>query len=239
MQFHATDDNFTTANNLDHIRRTENLHLGNNLLLEFGYAPEQLGSDRDRFIYRGTWQDRLLYDGRRLIQHSLNLAGMWNLESGRSEDLVLQYELRSFHRQTKRRSFFARFNAIYTKNLNSNRQVLLGGETGARAFDNRFQTGDRRLLLSLEERMYTTLHLFNLVRVGWAIFLDVGRAWQPGVDDGLQDDYLANFGLGLQFASSKSNVGRIVHVDLAFPLTNKSNPLVDSSQISVNIKTGL
>ena len=67
----------------------------------------------------------------------------------------------------------------------------------------------------------------------------MGCAWKPGDNDGIKDDYLSNFGFGLRFASSKSIVGRVVHVDLAFPLTNKNDPPADCSEISVNIKSGL
>ncbi len=92
-----------------------------------------------------------------------------------------------------------------------------------------FRLVTSRLLLSLEERMYTNFHLFNLIRVGWAIFLDMGRASKLGADSGIKDDYLSNFGFGLRFASSKSKVSRTFHVVLAFPPTNKNDPSAESS----------
>jgi hemolysin activation/secretion protein len=93
------------------------------------------------------------------------------------------------------------------------------------------------MALTLEERMYTDIHLFNLIRVGWAMFIDIGRAWNPDGDDGIEDDYLASAGLGLRLASSKSDKGSLLHIDLAFPLTNKDDPDVDSAEVSVKMKT--
>ena len=114
--------------------------------------------------------------------------------------------------------------------------MVLGGFTGTRAFENEFQAGDRRVLLTLEERLYTDIHLFNLLRLGGAVFMDVGRAWEPGVNDGLEDDWLADVGFGLRLASSKAASDRIAHLDFAFPLTNQNDPSVDKVLIAFTVK---
>jgi outer membrane protein assembly factor BamA len=236
IEYVRIQDRFTTSTNLNQIHRTEDLYLGRNLRASLGYAAEALGSNQNRLVFSGSFNDTLAYNGDYWLSHQLLWNGRYNLETESSEQVRIDYLVRYFRRQTKHRSFFFNFQATYTRHLNSHQQVFYGGESGARAFDNRFQTGDRRVSLSLEERMYTDIHLFNLVRVGWAIFIDVGRAWQPGVDSGLPDDYLANMGLGLRFTSSKAQVGRVLHVDLSFPMTNKDDPNVESSQVSVSLK---
>jgi hemolysin activation/secretion protein len=170
------------------------------------------------------------------MQHSASWQGLWNFDTGKSEDVKASYLIRYFRSQTTHRSFFASFDATWTRHLNSNQQVVLGGQTGARAFDNRFQTGGRKFLLTLEQRQYTSVHLLNLIRLGFAAFIDVGRAWEPGQANGLEDDLLADVGIGIRLASSKASVGRIIHIDFAFPLTNRNHPAVDSLQIAVNIK---
>ncbi|MEX2488724.1 MAG: ShlB/FhaC/HecB family hemolysin secretion/activation protein, partial [Pseudomonadales bacterium] len=223
--------------NLDQIHKTEDLHLGYRVYNKVGYAAEAFGSDQDRFIINGSFSDTLQYNDDVLWRHKLNWEGMWNLDTERAEDVIVSYQTRYFRQQTSHRAFFAEFNAVYSKNLNTNRQVVLGGLSGTRGFDNRFQAGDRRMVLNLEERMYTDIHFLNLIRVGWAVFIDVGRAWEPGVEDGLEDDYLADIGFGLRLASSKAEAGRIAHIDFAFPLTNKDDPDVDSPTVAVNIKS--
>ncbi len=55
-------------------------------------------------------------------------------------------------------------------------------------------------------------------------------------DDGIEDDYLASTGVGLRLASSKSERGSMMPINLIFPLTNKDDPDVDSAQISANVK---
>lgn len=237
VSFESLEDNYDTAFNLDQIHKTEDLHLGLRLYGRIGYAAESFGSDQDRIVLNGAYSDTLQYNDNVLWRQQLEWEGMWNLDADRAEDVIVSYRMRYFRRQTSHRSFFANFNAVYSKNLNTHRQVVLGGLTGTRGFENRFQVGDRRAVLNLEERMYTDIHLLNLIRIGWALFIDVGRAWEPGVDDGLEDNYLANIGFGLRLASSKAEAGRIAHIDFAFPLTNKDDPDVDSPLVAVNIKS--
>jgi hypothetical protein len=236
VRYESIEDNFVTAVNLEQIYLTEDLHLGSRLNLSVGIAAEQFGSDQSRLVLQGGYADTLLYDGRQLSQHEIQFDGFWNEATGQLEDFVLNYEARYFRRQSGPFALFVNFKAAYSKNLNSNRQLVMGGIAGARAFDNRFQAGDRSVVLSIEERAYSDLHLFNLVRVGAAVFADIGRAWEPGVDDGLADDYLSNVGIGLRLGSSKSASSRVAHIDFAIPLTNRDDPDVGGFQISVEVK---
>lgn len=237
VEFHSLEDNYTTSFNLDEIHRTEDLHIGHSFRARLGLAAEGFGSSEDRIITRIDFSDTLLFNDRNILQHFASASARYNVAQGDAEDVLTSYTLRYFRSRNSHRSFFATFSAVYSHNINAGRQVALGGLTGARAFDNRFQLGDRRIQLSLEERKYTDLHILNLIRVGYAAFLDVGRAWDPGTDDGIEQDLLANVGIGLRLASSKADVGRVVHIDGAFPLTNRSDPDVDSFQISINIKS--
>lgn len=237
LDFSQIEDAYTTDTNKNEIHRTEDIHLGYELWARVGYAAKGFGSDTERVLLQGEFSDTLIYDEKKWLRHDVSWYGLYNLEKDQSEDVTIDYQIRYLREQTKHRSFFASLQATYTHNLNTNTQLFYGGDTGARAFDNRFQIGDRRVTFAMEERMYTDIHLFNLIRVGWAIFVDVGRAWDPEGDDGIEDDYLASAGVGLRLASSKSNRGSLMHIDLAFPLTNKDDPDVDSAQISANVRT--
>jgi len=236
LDFSQIEAAYTTDVNKNEIQRTEDIHLGYELWNRFGYAGEAFGSDADRLLLQGEFSDTLIYSRKIWLQHEFSWSGLYNLDDRESEDVTIDYQIRYLRDQTKHRSFFASLQATYTHNLNSNTQLFYGGDTGARAFDNRFQIGDRRLKFAMEERMYTDIHLFNLIRVGWAIFVDIGKAWDPDGEDGIADDYLASAGFGLRLASSKSDRGSLMHVDLAFPLTNRDDPDVDSSGLSVSMK---
>lgn len=230
------EDAFTTAFNLDRLYRTEDLHLGLRLQARLGYAAENFGSRGDWLVLDGSVSDTLRYTGTDLLQHSLQWEGLWDLDEEEARDVLLSYQARYFHRRSDTRAFFARFETSWSKDLNTHRQVELGGLNGARGFRNRFQTGDSHAVLSLEERVYTDIHLWNLIRVGGAVFLDIGRTWKPEPGAETDDPLLANAGFGLRLASSKASSSRIVHIDFAFPLTNRDDPQVDSFEVAVNIK---
>lgn len=205
-------------------------------MVRVGYAAEKFGSDQNRVVLESKYSSTLVFGGGQFWQHSLSWEALLNTNSGNSEDLLISYSNRYFYRHSPRWAFFAGINASYANNLSREKQIFMGGDRGARAFDNRLQVGDRSAVFSLEERVYTDLHLFNLIRIGAAAFLDVGRAWEPGADSGLPDDWLANVGFGLRLMSSKAASSRIAHLDIAFLMTNRNHPAVDKVQIVFNIK---
>ncbi len=239
VSFERIEDHYTTAFNFDQINRTEDLHLGYTFSATFGYAPESFGGNADRFVYSGRFEDTIRYDEKILLRHYLRWEGLHNQDTDASEDVVVRYGINYFRSQTTHRSFYAALNLTWSENLNSHRQILLGGDTGVRGFDRRLQSGDRSVVLTLEERQYTNYHLLNLAYLGFAVFIDVGRAWDPDVDEGFEDDYLASAGFGIRLASSKSDSSRVIHIDFAFPLTNRDEPETDTSDVSVNIKSSL
>jgi len=234
--FEFVENHYAKTFDVDQIHRTEDLHLGNRFYVRAGYATNKMDADQDRFIIDGEGSQAIYYSGDSLLRHQFQWTGMWNQDTRKTEDFLLKYEMRYYKGQTKHRSFAAILNAAWSKNLNTGEQVYVGGETGLRGYEARFQTGDRKLSLNLEERMYSDKHLLNLLRLGWAVFVDVGRAWEPGLDNGSDNEWLVNAGLGLRLASSKADAGKIIHMDLAWPLTRKDDPAVDSYQFWVTIK---
>jgi hypothetical protein len=230
LNYESVEDNFVTSMNLDQIHRTEDLHLGRRLIARIGYSP----IDESRLVLAGRYHNTLLYRPKIVLQHRMDWNGFWNFDRSEAEELLIQYDIRYYRRQTKHRSFFSSFRAIYSKNLSSERQVLLGGNNGLRGYPNRYQAGDRSYLFTVEERMYTDHHFFNLLRLGWAIFIDLGRAWIPDQDNISNSGNLADIGFGIRLAPTKSNSGQVIHLDLAAPLGDHDD--IDDVQFLITIK---
>lgn len=239
IQYGAVEDEYTRSFNFEQINRNEDLHLGYSLRARFGYADEDFGSDTDRVIIDGRFSDTISYTDKVLLQHEITWEGLYNLKNDATEDVVISYSITYFHQQPHNRQFFTEFGAIWTDNLSSHRQVLLGGETGVRGYDKRFQSGDRRVHFTMEERQYTNYHLFSLAYLGFAAFVDIGRAWDPEIDENFEDDYLANVGFGIRLASSRTDSGRVIHLDVAFPLTNRDDPNVNDFEFTISAKNTL
>ncbi len=208
-------DGFIEAHDLDRIQRTEDLNLGQELRGWVGWSTTTLGADRDRALFGVSYAVGASPAEGQIVRGRLHASGRF--AGGRGENLrvggSVQYYLRDFGRHV----FFVEAGADAVRRLDRENQLLLGGDTGLRGFPLRFLPGDRRLLLTLEQRFYTDWHVFRLLHVGAAVFFDAGRSWFAGSPDG-DDRVYKDVGFGLRIGSSRSASAAMVHVDVAFPL---------------------
>jgi hemolysin activation/secretion protein len=83
----------------------------------------------------------------------------------------------------------------------------------------------------VEERYYTDFYPFRLFRVGYAAYLDVGRAWASQIPN-TSPGWLADVGFGLRILSARASFGNTLHLDLAFPV-HSGDPTIRSRQLVV------
>jgi hemolysin activation/secretion protein len=222
-------DNYLEARDLDQLKRTEDLHLGTQLHARLGVATTAFGSTEDAAIFdaaAGTgWkpaadQTFLLTSG---------LSGRWGRDG--AEDLLFEGGARYYWRDWGDHLLFFTLEGAKARNLDPEKQLLLGGDNGLRGYPLRYQDGDDRLLLTVEQRFFTDYYPFHLVHVGGAVFFDAGRTWGGGAS---QLGLLRDVGLGLRLSSSRSGLGNVIHFDLAFPLDG--DPSIKSVQWLVTTK---
>ncbi|HEY7775040.1 MAG TPA: ShlB/FhaC/HecB family hemolysin secretion/activation protein, partial [Kineobactrum sp.] len=138
------------------------------------------------------------------------------------------------HKQSRQWAAYGSLRVDYTDGLTEDRQLTLGGASGLRGYDLNYQVGDRSVVFNLEQRYYSDWHPFRLLQVGLVAFVDVGRAWFEGEDNGPNGGVLANAGIGIRLNSSRAEKSSVVHIDLAFPFVKDDE--VSSSQILLTIK---
>jgi hypothetical protein len=214
-------DGFIEVHNMDQLNRTEDFNLGLQLRARLGLSSAIFGADQERAIFdaevRDGWSPR---PGHTLLA-SVHAGGRWGEEG--AENTVVGGELRYFWRNFGRHRLHFTVQADAAWELDPDNQLRLGGDNGLRGYPLRFQDGDRRFLVTLEQRFYTNWELFKLVHVGAAVFFDVGRAWYvSGPEAGKDRGLLRDVGFGLRLGSSRSSQGRVVHLDVAFPLDGDS-----------------
>jgi hemolysin activation/secretion protein len=140
-----------------------------------------------------------------------------------AENLVLSTNARYYVRDFGEHLFFITLEGAVAHNLDPESQLLLGGDTGLRGYPLRYQDGDARALLTVEQRFFTNYYPFRLVHIGGAVFFDAGRTW-PGEDSRAPNfGLLKDAGIGLRLSSSRSGLGNVVLIDLAFPLDGDSS----------------
>jgi hemolysin activation/secretion protein len=164
----------------------------------------------------------------------LSSAVSGRIEGAELRNTVIDGAVRYYSRQSERRLFFTTLEASVGRALDLDTQVLLGGDNGLRGYPLRYQGGEARALLTVEQRYFTDWYPFRLFRVGAAAFVDIGRTWGESPVSTRSQGLLKDVGIGVRFGNSRSGLGNIIHVDLAFPLDGDSS--IDDVQILVETK---
>lgn len=225
-------DRFATTRNQDQIGRTEDIYLGKSLRLEMGWTTEAFGGDRSAGIFSASGRMGN-YVGRRGL---VFVESFWDgrLESGALADSLLSADARYYLRFSDKNVFTAAVEAQHGFDLDLDHQLLLGGDTGLRGYPLRYQNGETRALLSVEERYFTDWFPFRLARVGGAVFADVGRTWGTVPLASEPQGWLTDVGFGLRLGNARSGLGNVFHLDLAFPIGASSD--ISSVQVLLEAK---
>jgi len=209
-------DAYGTVRNLNQIYKVEDLFLGWRFGGRIGYSATALGADVGSAVYSGHLEGgREWEDGSTLLWNA-TVDGRYRQQ--RAEGLLADARLRYYRRNFGDQLLYVTLDLAAANRLDAENQLMVGGDNGLRGYPLRYQGGDRRVLLTVEQRVYTDWYPFRLVRVGGAAFFDIGRAWYP--NDPLRAKefgWLKDVGCGLRLASSRSGFGNVVHVDVAFP----------------------
>jgi hypothetical protein len=232
LGFELVQDDFDRFTNHDQIGRTEDFYLGTRLKAQLGYADPAYGADRSALIFAAKASHGSgSADGSTLL---LSSSASGRIENGELRNTVIDGAVRYYSRQSERRLFFSTLEASVGRALDIDTQILLGGDNGLRGYPLRYQGGEARALLTVEQRYFTDWYPFRLFRVGAAAFADIGRTWGESAVSTPSQGLLKDVGIGLRFGNSRSGLGNIIHVDLAFPLDGDSS--IDDVQILVETK---
>lgn len=234
LRYEALEDEFREVSNLDQIGRPEYLALGWHAWLEFGRAATALGSTQAVSQYAGGLTKGVRFAGGGALLASASATGEY--AGGHGDRERLSASARYYQRRGSRTRLYLSLAADATNFSDATQYLSLGGEAGLRGYPTNYQLGERRVLLTAERRFYSDWYPFRLIRVGGAVFLDIGRAWGGPYENAASRHWLADVGFGLRLLSARSSSGTTLHVDFAFPLERE--PGVKSAQFSFQSKTG-
>ena len=214
-------NHYETTSDLDLIARTEDVHFGLDASVGLGIATPVFGSDRtsllaDTEINYG-WQ---IAEAQQLFLAS-RLASRF--EDGALHDAIITCSSSYYFSTSDHTRMLVRFSGDAGHNLDGDHTLQLGGDTGLRGYPLRYQNGNQRALLTLEERLYTDYYLFRLVNLGAAAFYDMGRTWGTTLVPTPQLGLLKDVGVGLRLGNARSSFGSVIHIDLAVPLDRSSS----------------
>ncbi len=241
IAWQSIQDSFTQSSDIDRVGIAEDLKLGWSSYAELGWSTDQLGGEGDFLLARANAAYRQFVADGQLLSVSAEASGRYDLDREVSDDVQLELEISYLWQQGEKWRFFTSGRYNHTRNLPLDKQLTLGGDSGLRGYPNRYQPGDRSFLVTVEQRYHSGAYPFGLFRVGYAAFVDVGRAWfdDPAPDwvparEGDHFDTLANVGVGLRLESVRTRRDRVFHIDVSRPLVD--GPDVEDWEITLTGK---
>ncbi len=192
-------------------QRQEDLPLGPNWRVTAGLSSPAFGGDRSRLRYHATF-DVGRWRQRTYMWAITDLIG--RVESGHLANAVSHFELGGA--MTGKAGFRLRAAADLGRNLDGDRQLTLGADTGLRGYDpNRFD-GTSRLITNVEWRHRLTGEFLHVAVLGMTTFADAGKTWGARVGPS-SGGWRGDVGAGLLIEITRAAVVRILRFEAALP----------------------
>jgi outer membrane protein assembly factor BamA len=216
LRYELIEDRYERVQNHDTIGTPEFFAVGFATTVQLGWASTGLGSSHEALLYEGAVSRGFAPAPSHVLLASASVSGQYT--GGRVRRQRFGVQGRYYLPQSPRWLFHAAASADVLTNPDVLDTLLLGGDNGLRGYPLRYQSGDKRVLLTLEERVYTDLYVWRLFRVGGAAFVDVGRAWGGPQMNTVNPGWLADVGFGVRIVSMRTSLSEVLHIDIAFPL---------------------
>lgn len=232
LRMEMVEDQFETTANANQMGRTEDFHLGTRLSASLGWSDRSFGADRNALVFSASYGRG--FGSLKKTSLLLRALSRGRLEDGNTANGKTTINARFYHRQSEKRLFFMSLEGTVGHDLDLDNLVLLGGKSGLRGYPLRYQTGDSKMLFTIEQRYFTDWYPFRLVRVGWAVFADVGRTWGDNPVGERNFGWLPDVGFGFRFTPTRFSTDKVAHLDFAFPLGGDAS--IDNVQILLQAK---
>jgi outer membrane protein assembly factor BamA len=216
--FDIIQDKYKKAGDENEIGRTEDLYFGTEVSGEVGYSDEAFGADRNAIMLAAKARHGFELNEQQQLFLTSDFSS--RVEDGRARNLIADAGAKYYWRWRQDWLLYAALSGTVTDSLDPDMQLLLGGDNGLRGYPLRYESGTSRALFTIEQRVFTDWFPFRLVRVGGAVFADVGRTWGTGVIGNSDPGLLKDVGFGLRLGNSRTGLGNVLHIDFAFPLND-------------------
>ncbi len=228
LEFSWMKERYVQKTNYRTMGSIEDVTLGTGLNTRLGFSSKAFGASDNLLVYKTQ-----LKHTRQIGKSTLGLFSIiYSGELGRSinNNAILEASAEWFITQSNRRKLYFSTHMALGDNLYADRQLVLGGDTGLRGYPLRFQSGDNVLRVSAEQRWYFDYYPWRVAKLGAAVFADAGTAWG---ETGNDLKIISNLGLGLRLIPTRQSSGKIMHLDIAFPL-DQANEI---SSVQILLKT--
>ncbi len=216
LRMDLLEDAFVKVKNYNRIERAEYLVVGFNARLQLTVPVSAMGATRSDLLFSAAANNGYQFVANRVllaaaaVDRRIATNGRPMTQAG--------FSLRYYAPLAARSLFYASLAVDRIDGGGIADQLLIGGQLGLRGYPTRYQAGDQRVLMSIEQRAFSDWYPFRLLRVGGAVFFDSGRAWGGPNQNKVNGGQLSDIGIGLRVALDRTAFANMLHLDLAAPL---------------------
>ena len=214
--YESSEVRFERVKFLDRFDRFQDINLGNDWSASLGVSPEILGDDHNRLFFSGRGQRWFHLSPSTYTFAGFSTSGRYL--AGTGENVLTGFFVRHYYLGFPRQTLVSHLEQTWGHNLDGDKQLLLGGESGLRGYDSRRFDGNKKLLANVEDRVYLVFDWLHLVSVAFSPFADAGYVWRAGESEDL-GDVVADVGVGLRFDLTRGGTGTVIRLDYAYPLS--------------------
>lgn len=227
------DNDFVKLRRIQKLSRDEDFNLGLGLAARAAYAPRwaAVGTTGERLEPRLSLRRGFASELGQLLMLAADYSSTY--ENGGNGLRVATLDAQYFCRYFPRHTAVARVAFDHGWRLDRPRQLSLGEDNGLRGYRASQFTGNRRLVINAENRVFLFDNWLKLIDAGGVLFFDSGYAWGAEQRFALSD-LKSSFGFGLRLAPTRSAGNDPVRIDLARAFDDNRF----SSRWTISIKAG-
>lgn len=231
VEFERLENDFMTTSNLAQMFRNEDINVGEGWRVRAGATSSILGSTIDALVTEVAYSNTMSLGTHHLLRNGVLADIYWEENRKEYENTIVSITTSYDYFIDDNNRWHATLGLDAGINLPEDNLLGAGGDSNLRGYPSHWQRGNRRAVTTLERRHFFGAHPLNLFRLGAAAFVEAGQAWDSTDTIVQSGQVLADVGIGLRINSSKARPDHVLHIDLAFPLTDRNE--VDGFQLSV------
>jgi hypothetical protein len=214
LGFEDARNDFVKANYVNRDLRFEDFNLGAHLAAKAGVSPAAFGPDHNT-----AFAQLSLARGFRLGISSVLLAQAAyssRFDGGPQNEIVSAgaFYFRKFDTRI-RQTLVGRVEYDRGWRLDRDMQFFADGQTGLRAYHLYSFEGNKRVMLNVEDRLFSGREILQLVAPGAAAFVDIGDAEPPGKPLSLSH-LKGDAGIGLRLGIARAPSNNVFRLDVAY-----------------------
>lgn len=191
--------------------RQEDLPLGPNWTVTTGLSLPFFGGDSVRLRYHLAFESGQ-FSGRTYTWQRVDLSGRF--ESGGFANAITHLEAGGAI--TGSAGLRVRLAADLGHNLDGERQLTLGADTGLRGYDPNTFDGTSRVVANVEWRHRITGELLHIAALGVTAFADAGKSWAARVGPSTEG-WRSDIGAGILVELTRASNVKILRFEVALP----------------------